>query len=102
MAQYFPGKTTCPLCDQLIDDSQAKLGFTAFLPTNHRWHKLSDAVVHADCMAAWRDSAQFTALYAEFREIWQSIPRHLAADEQENWLKAKLEVFNASAALAQG
>ncbi|WP_043783939.1 hypothetical protein [Rubrivivax gelatinosus] len=59
MAILFPGVTTCPLCEHVIEDDRDIVATTQFLDSSdHPLWKYSDAVMHRKCFEAW-DQRQF-------------------------------------------
>lgn len=88
MALFFPGRTTCMLCDKTIDSKSPVVAFPAFLPPNHRFARFSDGVFHQSCFEAWEDHEKFQELFERFREVWQSRPRDVKTlEEMEAWGK---------------
>lgn len=88
MALIFPGKTTCALCQRIIETEDEVIGFPAFLPSEHRFYRYSDAAFHRQCFQEWPDGPEFEHLYQRFRRIWESRPKNLASlEEIDAWGK---------------
>jgi hypothetical protein len=94
MARFFPGRSECALCGQIITRSDEFLSFPAFLPDDHVWWRYSDAHFHSKCFPKWEDSEGFLELYARFREIWKSAPDS-PFEAREKWLLCGTEEFQA-------
>lgn len=96
MALLFPGKTPCVLCGRVIQNEERAVGFPAFLPKHHRFHRYSDEVFHDQCFQTWPDKFEFERLYQNYRDIWESRPRHFSSlEEVEAWGKEAFKDLDA-------
>lgn len=88
MALFFPGKTNCIICNEVILRTKDAICFPAFLPNGHRLHRFSDGAFHIDCFQKWPDRESFEIIYKKYREIWENKPRNLKTlKEIEDWGK---------------
>jgi hypothetical protein len=63
MALFFAGKTTCSICNRVIEASQHPILFPHFVPANHAFWKQSDSSMHQLCFANWTHRTEFVALF---------------------------------------
>lgn len=97
MALFFPGKTACILCGQVILRSEDAIGFPAFLPKQHRLQRFSDSVFHIRCYQAWPEKTDFEQIYRKYLEIWDSRPRNLdSLKDIEDWGRDAFKDFGLS------
>ncbi|RYG31286.1 hypothetical protein EON81_23225 [bacterium] len=94
MALFFSGKTTCPLCGKMIEEGDAMVAFSAFLRSEHRLGRFSDAAFHESCFRASPEGAEAEALYAEWNAIWDARPRGVPWAEAEAWGKKANALFD--------
>ena len=93
MALFFPGKSKCGICDQLIHGDDVQI-FPAFLGPAHPLHRYSDGIFHRACFESSPDCGEVNRLFKRFREIWDSRPRDLKTTEEiEAWGKGKFTEF---------
>lgn len=96
MAILTRGKSTCPLCGQIIQAEDEVRGFPAFLSPKHRLGKFSDATFHACCLTNCDDAAEAQSLYEKWLAIWDKRPTDLkSVVEMEAWGKAAFAKFTA-------
>ena len=64
MALYNPGFTKCPICNQIVGESQKRTGFTHFIEDDKDplW-RFSDAVFHYDCFMKWECKEEYLKRY---------------------------------------
>lgn len=95
MAQFFPGRTLCALCEQAIHSEP--VAFPAFLPRGHSLWKYADACFRRECLDVWKHNATLSRLYREFRSIEESIPGDLKTlEEREEWFALHVRRFDDS------
>lgn len=70
------GKSTCPLCGQVLGKDDANFGTTHFIADrNDPLWRFSDAAMHGTCFEAWEHRAEFEAKYQRFLdECRRSLP----------------------------
>ena len=86
MALVVLGKSTCALCEGVLEDGQDITAFPAFLPAKHRLWRYSDAAFHAQCFAAWSERPAFDALYQRAQALSNTRPRDVTtAAEMDAW-----------------
>ena len=89
MALMMPGRTTCLICENVIERSEDAVMFPAFLKAGHRLHSYSDGVFHRWCFAASLDKEEVERLFSRFRQIWDERPKDLkTVEEIEEWGKS--------------
>jgi len=89
MVMFFPGRTKCLICKNVIEKSDDAVGFPALLKAGHRLHSYSDSALHRECFAASPDKAEVERLYSRFRQIWDERPKGVKTlDEIEEWGKS--------------
>ena len=60
MALFFPGQTTCALCDGVLTDRDDCVGTSHFIAEgNHPLWRFSDAVMHRACFLRWDHRVAF-------------------------------------------
>lgn len=87
MALIIEGKTVCRICGKALFKNQGLIGFPAFLKAGHKFSEYSDAAFHSDCFMAWKDQAEFQALYEKFQKIWSDRPLNVSWPEVMEWGK---------------
>ena len=86
MALVLPGKSTCALCDGVLEDGHDIIAFPAFLPAKHRLWQYSDAAFHAQCFAAWSERPAFDALYQRAQALSNTRPHDVTTTaEMDAW-----------------
>ena len=94
MALIFIEKTGCGICGKPVCEGEDYVAFPAFLPITHRLWKYSDSAFHSSCFANDPLKEDVQNIYAEWRMIWESRPRHLKTDEERNaWGKSAFANF---------
>ena len=95
MALVFPGKTTCGICDQVIQDDDEIVAFPAFLRPDHKFWKYSDGAFHDHCFNESPDREAVERVYKKFRDIWDTRPRHLKKiEDMKAWHDAAFADFD--------
>lgn len=84
MAMIFEGLTTCSICEGLLDDKRAYVGFPHFIDDmNHPLWRFSDSGMHQDCFLNWPHAKEFRDV---FNDVWPkafpSKPRKMLEDGQ--------------------
>lgn len=84
MALLLLGKTKCPICDEVINETQERVSSMHFIesPAHALW-RFSDATMHRECFRSWPRRADFVA---EFNRTiggirWGNGTRHLMLDD---------------------
>ena len=86
MALVFLGKSTCALCEGVLEDGQDIIAFPAFLPAKHRLWRYSDAAFHAQCLAAWSERPAFDTLYQRAQALSNTRQRDVTTTaEMDTW-----------------
>jgi hypothetical protein len=69
MALLLPGKTTCPLCGEVIGPDDSVVGTTHFIAdeSDPLW-RYSDAAFHRNCFERWEHRAEFETRYEAWRQ----------------------------------
>lgn len=57
------GKSTCPLCDGVIQEGDRVVATPAFLLIGHRFRRYSDTAMHYECFQAWPHSLDFVSAF---------------------------------------
>jgi hypothetical protein len=98
MAILLRGKTSCPLCGEIIGQDDEVRGFPAFLKPTHRLGKFSDAAFHVRCLIGSDEAADAQSLYEKWLAIWDKRPTDLkSVAEMDAWGKAAFAEFTAEA-----
>lgn len=88
MAMIIPGKTVCPLCNEIIGVNDQITAFPAFLPPDHKFGRFSDAAFHESCLMKDPDHTGVEDMYGAYLMIWDSRPRVLKTmEEVDAWTK---------------
>ena len=81
-------ETKCELCDQIIFEDQKIVAFPDFLPSDHKYGKFSNAVIHDACFLNYPDSEKINNLVAAWTLIWNSRPKEVNSSKDFNvWEK---------------
>jgi hypothetical protein len=59
MALISFGKTTCPLCQQVISDKTDCIAFPYISPIPKKYNMLNDGVAHRSCLSRWENREDF-------------------------------------------
>ena len=59
MAIIITGKTTCSICDEVLEEGQEVYATSAFLRSEHPLWRFSDSGMHWDCFENWAHRADF-------------------------------------------
>jgi len=95
MALFRPGQSRCGICGRTIQLKEELVAFPAFLPRHHRLAAFSDSMFHIECFKSAPDSDRVHALYARYREIWESRPSDLKTREEiERWGRLAFREFD--------
>ena len=64
MALIFPGKTTCPICNEVLSDGEPIVATSHFIADNQDplW-PFSDAGMHKSCFLEWEHKREFVRRY---------------------------------------
>lgn len=83
MALFIPGKTTCPICNEVLTEQDERFGTWGVFAVPPDLFRYCDAVMHWSCYAAWPRREEFARAYFEF---W-------VQEEKSNrfWAKAYLD-----------
>ena len=94
MAVIILGKTLCSLCGKPILAGEDTVGFPAFLPPTHELASFSDGVFHETCFHSDPRAQRVVDIYARYRAIWDSRPKHLQSlAEIEAWGREAFKNF---------
>ena len=64
MALIFPGKSTCPICNTVVGETEKYVATTHFIgDTADPLWPFSDAVMHRACFLQWQHRQDFVARY---------------------------------------
>jgi len=64
MALFFPGQTTCALCDGVLTERDYLVGTSHFIAEgDHPLWRFSDAVMHRACFLVWERRKTFVARF---------------------------------------
>lgn len=95
MAQFFPGKTECALCNAVIGPEDEPTLLPAFLARNHRLWQFSDASFHRRCYEAWSEREYIEDLLAGLMKLNALRPAPPAGMESfGSWCANSHEVRN--------
>jgi len=88
MAMIIRGKSKCPLCNQILEDTEHLTALPAFIPSDHRFGKFSDAAFHTECFEKDPDYNDVENMYYVYKKIMASRPKELkTVEEIEAWTK---------------
>lgn len=88
MAMIILGKSKCPLCNQILKEGEPLTAFPAFLPTNHRFGKFSDAAFHTACFDKDPDANDVDNMHYVYKKIMDGRPKDLKTiEEMDAWSK---------------
>lgn len=65
MAIIITGKTTCSICDEVLEEGQEVYATSAFLRREHPLWRFSDSGMHWDCFENWEHRADFVRALLE-------------------------------------
>ena len=78
-----------------MNAGESIVGFTAFLPNEHRLWRFSDSTFHRECFNRWSDHSYFLSLYQQWKEIMDSRPEVLGTlEEMQKWQEEAFRVFS--------
>lgn len=77
MSMILEGKSLCSLCKKVLNKNDNIGGFPAFLPSDHKYGRFSDASFHKECLAADLDHVAVEDMYAAYEMIRNSAPQDL-------------------------
>jgi len=98
VAIFIRGKSTCPLCGQILATEDLVVAFAPFLQPDHRLWRYSDSAMHATCFAASPDRDELEALYAEERETQRALATPERIEVRRRADEQKREAHDRSAA----
>jgi hypothetical protein len=81
MALVLLGKSTCPLCNEVMKEGEELKAFPAFLPYDHRFGRFSDAAFHKVCFEKDEDAQAVDDMLYVWERIMKSMPRDLVTEE---------------------
>ena len=88
MALIIRGKSKCPLCNQILEETDHVTAFPSFVPSDHRFGKFSDAALHTSCFEKDPDYQAVEDMFYVFKKIMESRPKDLkTVEEIEAWHK---------------
>lgn len=88
MALIILGKSTCPLCNQILEKGEPLKAFPAFLPSDHRFGKFSDAAFHVACFDKDPDAGAVEDMHYVYNKIMDGRPKDLKTIEEiDAWTK---------------
>ena len=96
MAIIIKGKTTCPLCKQVIEEDHKVIAFSAFLPEDHYLYKFSDEAFHEDCLKKHEKYEELIKVYKGFNELYEQrpLPTKEEMEDFDTWYKNSAKVKN--------
>jgi len=95
VALYLPGKTTCGICERVIEAPGDLIMFPAFLGKNHPLHLYSDGAFHRWCFEASHDREAVERAFANYQRIWDTRPKDPKSKEAfEAWGRSALAEFD--------
>ena len=92
LALIIRGKSICPICGRVLNESDALLATPAFLKSTHRLARFSDAAFHQECFLASPEHEEVERLWERYRAIWARAPSTL--EEGEIWVKEAFLEFD--------
>lgn len=67
MALILLGKSTCPLCTEILETGQELVATSHFITdSKHPLWIYSDAGMHKKCFLGWKHRTEFITMYNEF------------------------------------
>jgi hypothetical protein len=67
MALIFLGRSTCPICSQIINADDSIVSTTAFInDVNHPFWRFNDAAMHQVCFASWKQRNEFISVFNDY------------------------------------
>jgi len=90
MAILFENESKCSICDEILEEKQEKIAWTAFLPPNHYLWRYSDSGMHKNCFENWDHKEEFEKLYRfqpliDFED--EQIKKQIEKQGLPEWLK---------------
>lgn len=71
MALIIPGRTTCKLCGEVIDETDDVIAFSAFVPNrDDPLYVFNDSAFHRSCFGKHPLAAQASEINQRLREAW--------------------------------
>lgn len=88
MAMIIRGQSKCPLCNQILEDTDHITAYPAFIPFDHKFGRFSDAAFHTECFRKDPDAGAIEDMHYVYRKIMDSRPKDLKTlEEMEAWAK---------------
>ena len=87
MALFFPGKTECPICSNVLEEHEDVISFPALFHETHKYYFCSDASFHSNCFKEWEYSEPALAILEQYLEYYKNekpeIPQGMEFSEFE-------------------
>lgn len=72
MALIIRGKSLCPLCNKALEKDDKLKAFPAFLPSDHKFGKFSDAAFHEKCFQECPEAEDVDNMFYVWERIFKS------------------------------
>jgi len=90
MALIILDSSTCSICGKTLKESDAIIGWKAFLKKDHKFWKYSDAGMHQSCFYKWEQKDEFEKLY-KFQPLVDfedpKLKEYIEINGMSDWLK---------------
>ena len=94
MAIIILGKSKCSICNKTLNEGDVVKSFPAFLPSDHRYGRFSDAGFHKDCVESDPDYTEVENMLYVYNKILDSRPKDLKdVKEIEAWMQDAFQAW---------